>query len=391
MVFYKHNLISAYRADLVISNISIMLHPPKILGVSISNIRHAYRSLTISSCQNLSDRILPKYILDSKLHKVVWPKDAKPRNIFITKKPWNSEVRSSMVDIINYMTEHHKHANIILNRDTIDELQHEVKNKGIVLNDDVKLFTGGLQDIRFKTDVLMTIGGDGTILRAVSQFSNFDVPPILSFSMGTLGFLLPFDINTYKEMIDRMFSNDVKVLQRSRLECHLVTANHENSQKMVHAMNEITLHRGSNPNLISLDIYVDNEFLTTTTADGIIISTPTGSTAYSLSSGGSIVHPTIKAILLTPICPRSLSFRPLILPSNSDIMVKLNQKSRNASVNLSIDGIELDDLRNGDEIHMRKQLDIDNHIWCMARSENDWTKDINELLGFNKSFKQTKK
>lgn len=162
------------------------------------------------------------------------------------------------------------------------------------------------------------------------------------------------------------------------------------NKKMIHAMNEITLHRGSNSNLISLEIFIDGEFLTTTTADGIIVSTPTGSTAYSLSSGGAIVHPSIKGLLLTPICPRSLSFRPLILPSTSDIMMRLSPKNRNISIKLNIDGIQQPDLKNGDEIHIKKRLDLDPNIWCISRSENDWTKDINELLGFNKSFKEGK-
>ncbi|EGV59980.1 ATP-NAD kinase [Yamadazyma tenuis ATCC 10573] len=296
-----------------------------------------------------------------------------------------------MVDIINYISQHHQHANIILSEHNIDELQHPSAG-GHSLDDRVRLFTGEVKDIRFKADVLMTIGGDGTILRAVSQFSNFNVPPILSFSMGTLGFLLPFDVGSYRARVDELFANRLRVLQRSRLECHVIgTHPSEARVNMVHAMNEITLHRGSNPNLISLDVYVDGECLTSTTADGIIVSTPTGSTAYSLSSGGSIVHPSIRGLLLTPICPRSLSFRPLILPSTSDIMIRLSQKSRNVSVKLTIDGIELSDMRHGDEIHIRKQLDIDNHIWCMAQGDNDWTKDINDLLGFNKQFNESKR
>ncbi len=199
----------------------------------------------------------------------------------------------------------------------------------------------------------------------------------------------------------------------------------ENVTTMLHAMNDISLHRGSQPNLISLDIYIDNEFLTTTTGDGLVFSTPTGSTAYSLSAGGSITHPLVPCIILTPICPRSLSFRPLILPASSHIMIKLSDKNRNASIKLNIDGILQQDLQPGDQIHVAGENDsalatssrsetvsgsnsenektdstdstpsskqdlCQKGIWCVARSENDWTKDINELLGFNSSFKALK-
>lgn len=301
-----------------------------------------------------------------------------------------------MVDIIKHLKTNYN-TNIILNEDVIDELKHEVENNGINLfSEDVQIYTGDASTIRDKTDLIMTVGGDGTILNAVSKFLNANVPPILSFSMGTLGFLLPFNFDQYQDIIEKVFNNGSKVMKRSRLECHMISgANSEEmeaveTKKMVHAMNEITLHRGSNQNMITLEIFVDNEFLTTTTADGIIASTPTGSTAYSLSSGGAIVHPSIKGILLTPICPRSLSFRPLILPSNSDIMMRLSPKNRNISIKLNIDGVQQPDLKTGDEIHINKQMDLDNNIWCIARSENDWTKDINELLGFNKSFKDGK-
>lgn len=346
-----------------------------------------YYSITTKPCHNLKDRIIPRYEKGEKLFNLRWPTRNSLQNIYITKKPWDSKVRFSMLEIIKYISNKYPHINIMLQNETAEELNHEIANNGLKLDSNINIYTGDIKDIRFKTDLLMTLGGDGTILRAVSQFLNFNVPPILSFSMGTLGFLLPFDFEQHKSIIDSVMKNEAQVLKRLRLECHLVTASKNGELSKVHALNEISLHRGSNPNLISLDIYVDNEFLTTTTADGIIMSTPTGSTAYSLSNGGPIIHPSIKGIMLTPICPRSLSFRPLILPSNSDVMIKLNQRLRNISVQVHVDGLEMKDLKNGDEIHIRKQLDIDNNIWCIARSENDWTKDINDLLGFNKSFK----
>ena len=181
-------------------------------------------------------------------------------------------------------------------------------------------------------------------------------------------------------------------------------------------MNDIFLHRGNSPHLTNLDIYIDGEYLTRTTADGVTLATPTGSTAYSLSAGGSIVSPLVPSILLTPICPRSLSFRPLILPHSSHIKIKIGCKTLqgpdNKLVRLSIDGVPLEDLCVGDEIHVvnevgtiyvngsqlpstsdsnsikRRSQDIKNAgVYCIAKTENDWTRGINELLGFNSSFR----
>ena len=145
----------------------------------------------------------------------------------------------------------------------------------------------------------------------MSTFLNVTVPPVLSFALGTLGFLLPFDFKKASDTFRMVYESRAKALHRNRLECHVVRKNtlseddftpassssssasnirrfqldHYKHQgqvaTMVHAMNDISLHRGSQPNLTSLDIYIDNEFLTTTTADGIVFLTPTGSTAVS--------------------------------------------------------------------------------------------------------------
>lgn len=106
-----------------------------------------------------------------------------------------------------------------------------------------------------------------------------------------------------------------------------------------YAMNEVHIHRGALPHLAVVQVSVGGRFLTEAVADGIIVSTPTGSTAYSLSSGGSIVHPLVSSLLLTPICPRSLSFRPLVLPANTPVVLRLSEKNRGREVEVSVDGV----------------------------------------------------
>ncbi|CAH6719100.1 NADH kinase Pos5p, mitochondrial [[Candida] jaroonii] len=354
------------------------------------------RSLHLESASTLQERIIPRYLPNKKLYNLTWP--SPPQNVYITKKPNNKEVTNSMIKFINFLNTSHPEMNIILNNQVINELnQLRLKTDLDVVEkyqfnqlDKVKIFNGDLDLIKAKTDLLITIGGDGTILNSVSQFSNSNVPPILSFSMGTLGFLLPFDFQQHMEIFNKIINNKGQVIKRSRIECHVIRQGLEekNDRVMKHALNEITVHRGSEENMVSLDISINNELLTTTTADGIICSTPTGSTAYSLSAGGPIVHPLIEGILINLISPRSLSYRPLILPHDSEIMIRLSPKNRNIEIKLSIDGIKQPDLKMGDEIHIMKKLSIDNNIWCVSGGENDWTKDINELLGFNKSFKE---
>ncbi|CAI4052937.1 NADH kinase SKDI_16G0900 [Saccharomyces kudriavzevii IFO 1802] len=355
---------------------------------------------------------------NSKLQSLIWQNPL--QNVYITKKPRTPSTREAMVEFITHLHESYPEVNVIVQPDVAEEISQDFKTP---LEDDPNrphiLYTGPEKDIVNRTDLLVTLGGDGTILHGVSMFGNTQVPPVLAFALGTLGFLLPFDFKEHKKVFQEVISSRAKCLHRTRLECHLKNKD-SNSSIVTHAMNDIFLHRGNSPHLTNLDIFIDGEFLTRTTADGVALATPTGSTAYSLSAGGSIVSPLVPAILMTPICPRSLSFRPLILPHSSHIRIKIgskmNQKPINSVVKLSVDGIPQQDLDVGDEIYVinevgtiyidgtqlpttrKTQSDIDNlkkpkrsGIYCVAKTENDWIRGINELLGFNSSFRLTKR
>ncbi|CCE42333.1 ATP-NAD kinase family protein [Candida parapsilosis] len=420
--------------------------------------------LIIKSCRDLPTARFPEYIKSphNRLYNIVWSENP-PSNVFIVKKPWEPSVRDATVELINRLHVQYPCVNVIVDENVADELANETTCIDDKLDSSVKhvVYTGTTKEIIPKTDLLITLGGDGTILRGVSLFSNVQVPPVLSFAMGTLGFLLPFDFKNCMQCFALVYENRAQALHRNRLECHVVrnadpktceraekeevevalVRNKKRSyvevesqedalqaddkvvtvekQEMIHAMNDITIHRGSSPNLTSLDIYIDNEFFTTTYADGLIFSTPTGSTAYSLSAGGSITHPAVACILLTPICPRSLSFRPLILPCTSDIMVRLSKNNRSSFIELTVDGISQKDLHPGDELHITSETVVvandkikkqkrnngesvsgsngdgieyndKNGIWCVATNQNQWSKDLNSLLGFNSSFRGQK-
>ncbi|MCJ1249336.1 NADH kinase pos5 [Trapelia coarctata] len=171
----------------------------------------------------------------------------------------------------------------------------------------------------------------------------------------------------------------------------------------IHALNEVLLHRGADPHLAIISVLVNGRFLTEAVGDGMIISTPTGSTAYSLSAGGSIIHPLVPSLLLTPICPRSLSFRPLVLPANVEIVLRLSEKNRGRRVEVSVDGRSMDGgLDVGGEIRVRGEevrRGGGEEGWrggvpCLMRGDgggggagdDGWVGGLNGLLKFNYPF-----
>ncbi|VEU22242.1 DEKNAAC103260 [Brettanomyces naardenensis] len=404
----------------------------------------------IRSVASLPPRQFPSYVgeLHSPQKGLVW-KDGPPRNILIVKKPWKSSVTEATATFIKHIHREYPNCNVIVKREVAEELNDNdelffPKRIDDGLQDVPRhiIYTGRTSEIICKTDLLVSLGGDGTVLRGVSMFSNTTAPPVLTFSMGTLGFLLPFEFSDYATSFESVYKSKALVMRRERIECHIVKKGNEGMPKSVvaeeheltnshsysvpsakvHAMNDIVLHRGSLPGLLNLDVYINGHFLTRTTADGLIFATPTGSTAYSLSAGGSIVHPSVRCILLTPICPRSLSFRPLILPASAHIIVKVRAKNDgktvntskalayiNSSAKMSVDGIPVTELEPGDEMHVlsesepnverypdpcRPEKDMtllkeydDRGVWCVARSKGDWVDGINGMLGFNSGFR----
>ncbi|CAN6663647.1 NADH kinase Pos5p, mitochondrial [Trichomonascus vanleenenianus] len=329
---------------------------------------------TIKPVAALEHKVTPFYTPEAtkSLYSLTW--DTPPRNVCVIKKPWNKNVRAALIDFIGHVSkEYSGKVNIIVEQDVAEEIQPD-------LADGISLYTGLPSIIHQKTDLLVTLGGDGTILHAASLFASTpEIPPVLSFSLGTLGFLLPFDIKDQAEAFHSVYSSQCKVMNRFRLQC-------DRGNERVHAMNDLTIYRGSDPHLTMLDISVDGQFVTKAIADGVTISTPTGSTAYSLSSGGSIVHPSVSCILITPICPRSLSFRPLIFPATSRITLNVAPQSRGRVAELSVDGIRKGALRPGDEIVVQAEKGPSKGIWCVTRTESDWVHHLNGLLGFNSPF-----
>ncbi|KAK6459620.1 NAD kinase associated with ferric reductase [Scheffersomyces xylosifermentans] len=196
-------------------------------------------------------------------------------------------------------------------------------------------------------DLVVTLGGDGTVLYASNLFQRV-VPPVISFALGSLGFLTNFKFDSFRERMNTVLASGVKAYLRMRFTCRV----HRADGKLVceqQVLNELVVDRGPSPYVTQLELYGDGSLLTIAQADGLIIATPTGSTAYSLSAGGSLVHPGVSAISVTPICPHTLSFRPILLPDGMFLKVKVPETSRSTAW-ASFDGKVRTELNKGDYV-----------------------------------------
>lgn len=178
-------------------------------------------------------------------------------------------------------------------------------------------------------DFVVTLGGDGTVLHASTLFQNA-VPPIISFSLGSLGFLTTFEFEKFRETLTSAVTDGVKTDLRMRFTCRVYKATGELVCEQ-QVLNELTVDRGPSPYVTMIELYGDDNLLTIAQADGLIIATPTGSTAYSLSAGGSLVHPEVSCICITPICPHTLSFRPIMVPDSIKLLLKVPTRSRSTA------------------------------------------------------------
>jgi NAD+ kinase len=182
-----------------------------------------------------------------------------------------------------------------------------------------------------RSDIIISIGGDGTMLATAFHAHKFD-KPVLGVNFGKLGFLVEVNINQMDQFIEEILTGNYIIDERMVIEGKCL--NHK--VEKLYGINDIVIEKGGWPKMIELSLTVDDEYVTTFAADGLIISTPTGSTGYSISSGGPIVSPKADVITLSPISPHSLTVRPIVLPGSQKIIVEAS--SLHSSVQVSCDG-----------------------------------------------------
>ncbi|MFV8368375.1 NAD kinase [Flavobacterium sp. LB2R40] len=181
-------------------------------------------------------------------------------------------------------------------------------------------------------DMLISIGGDGTILRAATLVRDSGVP-ILGINAGRLGFLATVQKENIAEFMQFVIEKKYTISKRALLSLTCSPPN-ESIEEINFAMNEITVSRKDTTSMITIDTYLNDEFLNSYWADGLIISTPTGSTGYSLSCGGPILTPDVKSLVITPIAPHNLTARPLVVPDETEIRLKVSGREENYLVSL---------------------------------------------------------
>ncbi len=198
-----------------------------------------------------------------------------------------------------------------------------------------------------KVDVLITVGGDGTILRTLQGTDK----PVLGVDAGVLGFLTEVQVPEMYDAMEKVLAGHYEIERRMMLSACLIKDGERECERLI--LNDIVFNRGVVARLVLLRTTIDDRYLTTYRADGLIVSTPTGSTAYSLAAGGPLVYPTHDAILLTPICQFTLTNRPIILPDTSVVTVELGGRGIR-DVSLSVDGQPGYGLVAGDVVEVRK-------------------------------------
>ncbi len=257
----------------------------------------------------------------------------KSKSIGILTKPKFPEVKTTLQDVVMWLRE--RRIEVLLDAASAAMLGE----------------TGGYQKPQLvqKADVLLVLGGDGTMLNAARLAEERGIP-ILGVNMGGLGFLTEVRRERLYPSLERVFANDFVLDERLMLR----TLVHRHGEMVAQGavLNDVVISKGTLARMIELRIAIQGQIVTNLRGDGLIVSTPTGSTAYSLSAGGPIMDPAVQSLILTPICPHTLTHRPLIVPAHAEITVTLTSKDDGAMATL--DGQVGVALSQGDSIEIRQ-------------------------------------
>ncbi|KAF3950883.1 hypothetical protein CMV_023417 [Castanea mollissima] len=245
-------------------------------------------------------------------------------------------------------------------------------------------------DLHERVDFVACLGGDGVILHASNLFRDA-VPPVVSFNLGSLGFLTSHTFDDYKQELRQVIHGNntvdgVYITLRMRLRREIFRNGKAMPGKVFDVLIEVVVDRGSNPYLSKIECYEHDRLITKVQGDGVIVATPTGSTAYSTAAGGSMVHPNVPCMLFTPICPHSLSFRPVILPDSARLEMKIPNDAR-SNAWVSFDGKRRQQLSRGDSV----QISISQHpLPTVNKSDQtgDWFHSLIRCLNWNERLDQ---
>jgi NAD+ kinase len=228
------------------------------------------------------------------------------------------------------------------------------RGKGVVLDRETASLVRGAESatrakLPERCDFLIVIGGDGTLLSA-ARVVGTSGKPILGVNLGSLGFMTAITLEELYPVLDRIFCFDFDFDERIMLVAHV----HRMGERVANytVLNDVVINKGALAKIIDIETTVGEMYLSSFKADGLIISTPTGSTGYSLAAQGPILHPTLRAIVITPICPHTLTNRPIVIPDDMEIRAEL--RSTETDVFLTLDGQVGFGIRQGDVIEVKR-------------------------------------
>ena len=236
---------------------------------------------------------------------------------------YNERSKSTIKILIEYLKT--QNADVFFEKDFYESV---LKNSNI----DIESFRcDTFKSLDTSFELLISIGGDGTILRAITYVKDLNIP-IVGINTGRLGFLATIPMNTVEKALNEIFDGNYRISKRSLLAISIDEG--EAVFDLNFALNEITVSRKNTTSMISVETWLDDEYLTSYWADGLIVSTPTGSTGYSLSCGGPVIMPESDSLVLTPIAPHNLNARPLVISSNKIIKLKVSGREDEHLVSL---------------------------------------------------------
>ncbi len=257
--------------------------------------------------------------------------------IGLITKPCDHRLEDTVRTLIDYL--HSKSLDVIVDASATDLLR------------DTGIITHSRETIAQQCDLAIIVGGDGTFLHAARSLAVSGVP-LLGINRGRLGFLVDISPDEMASQLDEILQGKYNQEHRFLLHAKVIRGNEIIAQN--DALNDVVVHVREVVRMIELETYIDGVFLNTLRADGLIVATPTGSTAYALSGGGPIVHPTLEAMVLVPVCPHTLTNRPIVIDAKSQIEIILCQQN-NPPARASFDGQANIDLMPNDRICISRQ------------------------------------
>jgi len=354
----------------------------------------------LSSLQHCKHRAIE----DSSRQRLIWNKP--PRSVLVIKKIRDTSVIPPFLDLIRWLI-YEKQMIVYVEPAVFEDLALVRADQSVLsLLEKLVTFRGNISDHNV-VDLIICLGGDGTLLYASSLFQG-NVPPVMAFHLGSLGFLTPFEFHNYQEPVTHVLDGKASLTLRSRLRClitkkntdyrlvpgvaisrNLINGQTDGGGKNVSChlvLNEVVVDRGPHPYLSNIELFIDGKYITTVQGDGLIVSTPTGSTAYAVAAGASMIHPSVPAIMVTPICPHSLSFRPIVVPAGVELKICVADDSRNSAW-VSFDGRKRQELLLGDCLRVTTSIYPVPSI-CSEDQISDWFDSLAECLHWNVRKKQ---